>query len=857
MEPIVSEFQPNAFSDELDLYPKILQDVQRALQLQSRRRDRRSNYPGPLDGDTTHSTNVIDSVLPHASSSTSAPIVRSISDHLQALPLPSDVDFSPFTRSVPPHPVPLSSNGGATLDWAGSQSEDEKPDRLWTIHRGKRKGKEKAQPSNRAVIEKQEALFIGSIKAEAPAATIRKASIVKEQLGRQYSITFGSLASGDPINLCQVVRWYSNSTSDTRIWLDNAEPLMWLKHLLDHRRKDRSKWHISALLMEEYLRSRKSAGQGQSLHPVSAGVVSSNSPSRTYPGSEKQTVPFALSPDSSPSTSASGIRSAEGHISFGPLVNHARDSPDNSQSHEEGKVKGWRQSLPGFFESASSHVPTFPYNAATSPGGLSPANSRLNFPIVHRFRRRADESDEGSNSVLGSQSEDQNDSGPDARRRSRGKREPRSIHSNLQPPRQSTTELNNPCETSDSQLPAAPGPASAEIPLDPVVEPQISLLDEESNEAGSKPSSEIPVRRSYRSTSLPLSGPIFSKADLGYEEDKLEMEYDHRSRMLEEMKAHNHRLRHRMQRIAADVREYDILCSNTMPTLGIPYRNLPPELLDAIGHDPSAVTGGTRRYHGWQAVEDIYERIIRQREVIRQFLSLAGEDNFSTPDVLDQPITSLMKKLETLEQAQYPLREKADEVNKILAEVRSIHGTVKQEYNNALSQTSVVYPELSHIIALVEKYQDPYQQIWEIGMDTLTFILDTITPFWRNYGKTIGEDIQDFLIIPWYRNEFTGEAKWYPVESLPRRPVYHWLALLALSTVTVLVTFLQARAAITSTWHYRLLWIDSQGLRWTVLPFFWAAIVIQWFAVIIELCVVFLQAAVATWWLGWFVGVYT
>ena len=142
-------------------------------------------------------------------------------------------------------------------------------------------------------------------------------------------------------------------------------------------------------------------------------------------------------------------------------------------------------------------------------------------------------------------------------------------------------------------------------------------------------------------------------------------------------------------------------------------------------------------------------------------------------------------------------------------------------------------------------------------MDALTLFLDTITPFWRNYGKPIGEDIQDFLIIPWYRNEFTGEAKRYPVKSFPRRPVYHWLALLGLSAVGVLTTFLQIRAAITSIWHYRLLWIDNQGVRWTILPFFWAAILIQWFAVFFELCAVSLYVAVVAWWLGWFVGVCT
>ena len=38
--------------------------------------------------------------------------------------------------------------------------------------------------------------------------------------------------------------------------------------------------------------------------------------------------------------------------------------------------------------------------------------------------------------------------------------------------------------------------------------------------------------------------------------------------------------------------------------------------------------------------------------------------------------------------------------------------------------------------------------------------------------------------------------------------------------------------------------MDNQGVRWTILPFFWAAIAIQRFVVFIELRVVLLQVAV-------------
>lgn len=333
-----------------------------------------------------------------------------------------------------------------------------------------------------------------------------------------------------------------------------------------------------------------------------------------------------------------------------------------------------------------------------------------------------------------------------------------------------------------------------------------------------------------------------------------------------------------MQRVAVDVREYELICSTVMPTLGIAYRSLPLELLDTFSHDPSAVTSGTRKRHGWRVVEDTHARVLRQREILTSFLSgvQTDTDAVSLPEnVLDKPISTLIEKLQALEVERGPLQQQADEVSRKLTEVRASHSIVKEEYNNALSYTSVVYPEvhpfpvnlrpevdsmkfqLSHIVALEESYRDQYQQVWELGMDALTLILDTIAPFWRSYGKIIGEDMQDFIIIPWYRNEFTGESKRYPVESLPRRSLRHWLALNCLGALIFFVTFLQARAAVTSAWNHRLLCIDSQALRWAIMPFFWVIILIQWFAFMFEVCVVLLHIAVVVWWLGWFVGIFT
>lgn len=346
-------------------------------------------------------------------------------------------------------------------------------------------------------------------------------------------------------------------------------------------------------------------------------------------------------------------------------------------------------------------------------------------------------------------------------------------------------------------------------------------------------------------------------------------------RLLAQTTAQNHRIRQLLNRVSTGVREYDLAQSNAMKSLQIPHNSLPRELLDAFGHDPAAVTGATRRFRGWRAVDDIYNRVIRQREVFGVFLSQASGNPLDPSNVLDDPVAALVGSLERLEDHKEKIATKAREVADLLASVQTTHAGVKRDYNNTLSHTSVVYPEvcffhshslyvsqltndtqLSHIVALEESYKDQYQQFWEFGMDALTFLLDTVTPFWRTYGKTIGEDVRDFLIIPLYRNEFTGEAKRYPITGFPRRSCRHWIGLAFFFVISVGVNILQVRAAVSSSVHFKLRWVPYEGIRWAVLPFFWIGIIIQWWAVLAECAVVLLQLAVLTWWTAWAVKIF-
>lgn len=57
--------------------------------------------------------------------------------------------------------MPLSSNGGATLDWTGPSSDDEKHDRKWTLSITRAKSKDKLPLANKAIVEKQDSIFTG------------------------------------------------------------------------------------------------------------------------------------------------------------------------------------------------------------------------------------------------------------------------------------------------------------------------------------------------------------------------------------------------------------------------------------------------------------------------------------------------------------------------------------------------------------------------------------------------------------------------------------------------------------------------------------------------------------------------
>lgn len=152
-----------------------------------------------------------------------------------------------------------------------------------------------------------------------------------------------------------------------------------------------------------------------------------------------------------------------------------------------------------------------------------------------------------------------------------------------------------------------------------------------------------------------------------------------------------------MNRISATVKEYDHLQSNSAHVLGTGAVKLPKELVEAFGHDPAAVTGATRRLQHWRAVEDIYQRVHRQRKTFKDFLDHISDQNQSQGCLLESPIADIMQALEELDVQRSSIISQAEDVGSRLDAVQKTHAVVKKEFNETLAHVSVVYPEVSDI----------------------------------------------------------------------------------------------------------------------------------------------------------------
>lgn len=164
--------------------------------------------------------------------------------------------------------------------------------------------------------------------------------------------------------------------------------------------------------------------------------------------------------------------------------------------------------------------------------------------------------------------------------------------------------------------------------------------------------------------------------------------------ILRQSTAHNHKIRQFLNKIAAALAKYESLQASQDPLPGVNQRRIPKNVLETFSHDPCAVTRATSKFRGWRAVEDIHSRILRQRDILRNFLQSNPPDPANEGCVLDQRIEQLLEDLSDLRLRKEEISEFAETVETLLKNVQETHAAVKEKYNHTVSHVSTMYPEV-------------------------------------------------------------------------------------------------------------------------------------------------------------------
>ena len=148
------------------------------------------------------------------------------------------------------------------------------------------------------------------------------------------------------------------------------------------------------------------------------------------------------------------------------------------------------------------------------------------------------------------------------------------------------------------------------------------------------------------------------------------------------------------------MKDYHSLSNIVQDDIRVVLPDVPKDLIDAFGHDPSGVTGSTRRMQGWRAVEDIYHRVHRQRQIFRSFLETFEEKMPNDLCPLDNTVETLEGLLQILKIQKTEIVSDAETVSALLKAVQGVHGKVKAEYNETASHVSVVYPQVRPFVKI-------------------------------------------------------------------------------------------------------------------------------------------------------------
>lgn len=370
---------------------------------------------------------------------------------------------------------------------------------------------------------------LARIKAKAKPHTLRKASITAEQLQRRYAVLLAPPKAKKPqVTLLGAARWYSKQESVVQASLDNAEPLTWLKHLLEKRgkRAARLPWHLSALIIEEYAKTfarlepmqtiPEDGAMSDSTHapdssPFVISVVSpkGGSASKT-PSSDSWSwspPPQALEPSLSRKRHGHAQGSGDdGQVSFEPQVDSGRESvgPDSRRSSIDPlNVKN----QPNAYNTDSTRSSVYSSMFSASRGlAMSPASSRMQFrDFAKRMRRRpgANGSEEALSSAHNSVSEHSHeDDGATSSPQHKSRSRPMSLTlKSPKSPRDAMMSEGDRAALSDKLSSSGEGPMTAKQGLSPDIVPaEPTAKAMELSIPADRRESLTPVKRYRRST---------------------------------------------------------------------------------------------------------------------------------------------------------------------------------------------------------------------------------------------------------------------------------------------------------------------------------------------------------------------
>jgi hypothetical protein len=486
--------------------------------------------------------------------------------------------------------------------------------------------------------------------------TQRKAAITREQLGRRYKLfsEHSPSATGTPysFDLLNVARWYAGVDTRVKHAIEKAEPFSWLKHLERNHRKDRSEWHLSALIMEEFFQAQ-----------LSSTTTMPTIPETAYPLPDSRTPSSPASPPhmAPPSPDAVSFEPRRDSVESPGTPNLPQPGASTSKNHiKQGNFA--RERHPVYLKGDVSSM-------AESMSDISDRGVAKESPFIESARKPENPSPKIQVIVS-------HDPGDKTDLRT-------AIPVQLKLSTSSKGSVGEASSVKDQPAPPLHSHGSYKSQLPRRIR-------------ASHPSSDVLNKRFPEDNERHLRHEYENKVRYAYPfppcVDGISFLF---CRILEEANAHNHRTRQMLNRISAAVREYDAIQNASMKTPGIPHLPLPKELVEAFSHDPAAVTGATRRLRGWRAVEDIHQRVLRQRETFKSFLSTRPTPSSDPVHILDDPISKLLETLDVLETEKDEIMSTAASLTELLHEVQDMHRNVKLEYNTTVSRTSVVYPEVS------------------------------------------------------------------------------------------------------------------------------------------------------------------